>query len=140
MREKCKEIMAKKKVNKPIDQMNEQEYQQWFEEQTKNAKPAKSKYINGTLFAVLFGFMVITSIPLCKVIHKATSSNRQLTSKVRWVTSIFALFMFAFLSRAIYDYSTKINGSYIAVFLGLALPLLWDFLPIFLMSLMHYRD
>jgi hypothetical protein len=100
----------------------------------------KSQYINGTLFAVLFGFMVITSIPLCKVIHKATSSNRQLTSKVRWVTSIFALFMFAFLSRAIYDYSTKINGSYIAVFLGLALPLLWDFLPIFLMSLMHYRD
>ena len=100
----------------------------------------KSQRINATMFAILFFLMVLVSIPLCKVIHKAAHSNRQLSKNVRWVTSIFGLFMFAFLSRSIYDYSTTINGSYVTVYLGLALPLVWDFLPILIMSLMHYRD
>ena len=98
-----------------------------------------AQFINGTFFAILFLLMVVAAVPLCKVIHKV-GLTQKLSSNVRWVTVIFALFMFGFLSRAIYDYATTLNGNYLTVYLGLALPLFWDFLPIFLMSLMHYRD
>ena len=41
--------MAKKKVNKPIDEMTEQEYQQWFEEQASKAPKTNlsTQYVNG---------------------------------------------------------------------------------------------
>lgn len=100
----------------------------------------KAQYINGTFFLILFVLMTITAIPLCRVLSYATGFNRTLSSNVKWLTSIFALFTFAFMSRAIYDFATRMNGSFLTTFLGLALPLIWDFLPIFLMSLFHLRD
>ena len=98
-----------------------------------------AQYLNGTWFAILFIMMVITGYPLCRVMQRVATSQ-VLSSNVKWLSMIFALWTFAFLSRAIYDYVTKMNGYFWTTFLGLALPLLWDFLPIFLMSLLHFRD
>lgn len=98
-----------------------------------------AQYLNGTWFAILFVMMVITGYPLCRVIQKVVTTQA-LSSNVKWLSTIFALWTFAFMSRAIYDYSTKMKGHFWTTFLGLALPLLWDFLPIFLMSLLHFRD
>ena len=98
-----------------------------------------AQYINGTLFLLLFVLMVITVVPLSRVLRKV-AKNQTLSSNVKWLTSIFGLFTFAFMSRAIYDYATKIGNNFWTVFLGLSLPLIWDFLPIFMMSLLHYRD
>jgi len=53
---------------------------------------------------------------------------------------IFSIFSFAFLSRSIYDFSTKLNGNFWTTFLGLLLPLFWDFLPLFLMALFHLKQ
>ena len=98
-----------------------------------------AQYINGTFFLLLFVLMVITVVPLSRVLRKV-AKNQTLSSNVKWLTSIFGLFTFAFMSRAIYDYATKIGNNFWTVFLGLSLPLIWDFLPIFMMSLLHYRD
>ena len=99
-----------------------------------------AQYLNGTLFFILFALMMITAVPLCRVMKQATAGNQTLSSNVKWLTTIFAVFTVGFLSRMIYDYVTKIDGGFVTEFLGLALPLFWDFLPIFLMSLFHLKD
>jgi hypothetical protein len=68
------------------------------------------------------------------------AKSQKLSSNVKWLSAVFWLFTFAFMSRTIYDFSTKIGGGFWVIYLGLALPLLWDFLPIFLMALLHYRE
>jgi len=98
-----------------------------------------AQYLNGTWFGILFVLMVLTGFPLCRVVQRIMT-NQSLSSNVKWMTIIFAIWTFAFFTRSIYDYVTKMNGSFWTTFLGLALPLLWDWLPIFLMSLLHYRD
>jgi hypothetical protein len=54
--------------------------------------------------------------------------------------AIYAVFTVGFLTRSIYDFTVTVDGSNLAIWLGLALPLFWDCLPIFLTCLLHLRE
>lgn len=99
-----------------------------------------TQYLNGGWFSLLFFLMVFTAVPLCKVLKELSEANRTLATNVKWLTTIFFIFTVGFLSRAIYDFVTTIDGNFITIYLGLALPLLWDFLPVFLMALFHLKE
>lgn len=96
--------------------------------------------LNAIWFSILFVLMLVIAVPLCRVIHEKTGGNRTLASNVKRLTNIFMIFCIGFLTRAIYDFLADVNGRYFVVFLGLALPLFWDWLPIFLMARFHLDE
>lgn len=99
-----------------------------------------AQYINGALFGILFVLMAIVSVPLCGILQRFASQNRTISTNVKRLSVIFSIFGFAFFSRSIYDFATKLNGNFWPTFLGLLLPLVWDFLPLFLMALFHLKQ
>ena len=56
------------------------------------------------------------------------------------LAAVFATFTICYLSRTIYDYSITPNLTFINLFTGVNLPLIWDFVPIFLMLVYHYQN
>ena len=56
------------------------------------------------------------------------------------MTSIYTIFTFGFFTRSIYDVVGSVNGTIIDIWLGDAFPLLWDWLPIFMVCLFHLKE
>lgn len=95
--------------------------------------------LNAIWFFALFLLMVIAGVPLCRFIQ-AAPKNEALASNVKWMSSIYLVFTVGFITRSIYDSLATIDGSSFSIWLGLAGPLLWDWLPIFLMCLFHLKE
>ena len=56
------------------------------------------------------------------------------------MTLIFGVFTFCYTTRTLYDWIIPPNRYFANIFSGICLPILWDFLPIFLMFLYHFKN
>ena len=64
----------------------------------------------------------------------------RLTREMKMLTTIFVVFTLTYISRTIYDFVAKMDGSFTSTFWGVALPILWDVLPILMMLQYHYTS
>lgn len=63
-----------------------------------------------------------------------------LTKGVKWLTAVFAMFTFCYITRTIYDFMVVPDFEFAHMFSGVTLPIMWDFVPIFLMFAYHYKN
>jgi len=56
------------------------------------------------------------------------------------LASVFALFTFCYVTRTLYDIFIAPTLGFAQLFSGVCLPLLWDFVPIFLMFAYHFQN
>lgn len=54
------------------------------------------------------------------------------------MTACFTAFTVSYTTRTIFDFTADFENSFTAVFLGQALPLIWDLLPIGMLYVFHY--
>ena len=96
--------------------------------------------LNAICFLVLSILLVASVIPLSQALLKIQRGRMKLTRSVKILFAVFFVFTVCYVSRAIYDVTVDPNLKFANLFSGLTLPILWDFLPIFLMFLYHYMN
>ena len=64
----------------------------------------------------------------------------ELSSGVKMLTLIFGVFTICYTTRTVYDWMIPPNKNFFNIFSGISLPILWDFVPIFLMFFYHYKN
>ena len=64
----------------------------------------------------------------------------ELTEGVKMLAAIFGVFTFSYFTRTLYDWLIDVNLDFANIFSGYVLPILWDFLPIFLMFHYHFQN
>ena len=56
------------------------------------------------------------------------------------LTLIFLVFTICYTTRTVYDWVIPPNKNFFNIFTGVSFPILWDFVPIFLMFFYHYKN
>lgn len=56
------------------------------------------------------------------------------------LTLIFGVFTICYSTRTVYDWMIPPTKNFFNIFTGVSLPILWDFVPIFLMFFYHYKN
>ena len=79
-------------------------------------------------------------VPLILALNNLSKGTLQLTKGVKMLTAVFAVFTFCYVTRAIFDLTIDPNLNFPNLFYGLLLPLLWDWVPILLMFVYHYKN
>ena len=92
---------------------------------------------NASAFIILSILLVVTVFPLYYALRKLRKKSMTLTREVVMLASIFGLFTFTYLTRTAYIFWAGVTTSFLKFYLGLALPILWDVLPIGLMLVYH---
>ena len=95
---------------------------------------------NAVAFMILSITLLIVVIPLFKSLRDLRSGNMQLTYGVQLLASIFAIFTFCYVTRTIYDLTVSPNLEFGNLFSGIALPLIWDGVPISMMLFYHFKN
>ena len=62
----------------------------------------------------------------------------KLTMGVKMLSMVFLVFTFCYVTRTLYDWFVTPSANFPNIFSGVSLPILWDFVPIFLMFAYHY--
>ena len=62
----------------------------------------------------------------------------RLTREMKMLTTIFVVFILTYITRTVYDMIAKMDGSFMSTFTGLALPVIWDMIPILMMLQYHF--
>ena len=100
----------------------------------------KGVIFNAVAFMILSITLLIVVIPLFKSLRDLRSGNMQLTYGVQLLASIFAIFTFCYVTRTIYDLTVEVNLQFGNLFSGIALPLIWDGVPISMMLFYHFKN
>ena len=58
--------------------------------------------VNASIFMILFLLMVLTALPLCKLL-KDISMQSSLNSNIKWISTVLMIFTLGFLLRSIID-------------------------------------
>ena len=96
--------------------------------------------LNGVCFATLSIILIGTVIPLFTALHTLQKGRMELTKGVKMLASVFGVFTFSYSTRTLYDWFIEANLVFANFFSGFTLPILWDFLPIFLMFAYHFQN
>jgi hypothetical protein len=96
--------------------------------------------LNATCFGVLSFLLVLNVIPLFSALNTLQKGRMELTNGVKMLASVFAIFTFCYVTRTLYDILVAPTLGFWQIFSGVTLPLLWDFVPIFLMFNYHFRN
>lgn len=97
--------------------------------------------LNGVCFAILSLLLLMAVIPLFSSLRKLSSQGQmKLTQEVKMLSTVFAIFSFGFVTRTLYDFIVPPNLNFNNIFSGVCLPILWEFVPIFLMFAYHYQN
>ena len=56
------------------------------------------------------------------------------------LSAVFATFTFCYVTRTLFDFFVSPSLSFTSLFWGVLLPVLWDFIPIFLMFTYHFQN
>jgi type III secretory pathway component EscS len=78
-------------------------------------------------------------IPMLRALVDLQSNAMKLSTEVKMLALVFTIFTLTYLSRTLYDFIVGIGTDFNLIFSGLALPLLWDLLPIGLMLYYHSK-
>ena len=96
--------------------------------------------LNGANFVLLGLLLTLSMVPLILALNNLSKGTLQLTKGVKMLTAVFAVFTFCYVTRAIFDLTSDPNLNFPNLFYGLLLPLLWDWVPIFMMFVYHYKN
>ena len=96
--------------------------------------------LNATCFASLSLLLVITVIPLFSALNTLRKGRMELTQGVKMLSAVFGIFTFCYVTRTLYDILVPPSLEFPEIFSGVSLPILWDFVPIFLMLAYHFQN
>lgn len=96
--------------------------------------------LNAACFAILSLLLVITVVPLLSSLNTLKKGQMELTQGVKMLSAVFAIFTFCYVTRTFYDIFVPPTLNFPEIFSGICLPILWDFVPIFLMFLYHLQN
>lgn len=96
--------------------------------------------LNAACFASLSLLLVITVIPLFSALNTLRKGRMELTQGVKMLSAVFAIFTICYVTRTLYDIFVPPSLGFPEIFSGICLPILWDFVPIFLMLTYHLQN
>ena len=89
--------------------------------------------LNGVCFALLSISLLAVIIPLFSALRALQQTRMELSKGVKMLALVFGIFTFCYATRTLYDWLVVPTLDFGNFFSGVSLPILWDFLPIFLM-------
>ena len=103
-------------------------------------KTQTGQILNGAVFIFESILLIVVTVPLFKALLRLQAKNMKLTKEMKMLTTIFLVFTITYALRTVYDWVVPMNGHFGSTFVGIAMPIVWDLLPLMMMLQYHYNS